>query len=246
MNVEELSILDEHQTDVYQSILEEVRNITDRPDHRRALIVNTIYRETLKTEGPAAADDFILSLRAIKSKNKVNRVFAIDNKFYTSGVYKIINTNNNKIYVGSSPDMSKRLRNHATELSSGSHPNPALQLDFNDKSAVWEVDVLERTSYSDRFMREQYWLDKLEPWAWTNNGYNYRQIATRRNNLHLYSNEAQDDYLIRALKMDAAWLNKYAINVPANKEMIDLFMKRAAVASATLPKRKRIHICLRS
>ena len=44
-----------------------------------------------------------------------------------SGVYKIINLINNKLYVGSSSNLRKRERDHFTELERGVHKNKHLQ-----------------------------------------------------------------------------------------------------------------------
>ena len=49
----------------------------------------------------------------------------------TSGIYAIVNTLNNKKYVGSSSDIRKRYRQHYNELSKNSHINIHLQRAFN-------------------------------------------------------------------------------------------------------------------
>lgn len=48
----------------------------------------------------------------------------------TCGVYEITNTKNNKRYIGSSNFVFKRLHEHHTALTKGSHPNDRLQKDW--------------------------------------------------------------------------------------------------------------------
>ncbi len=48
-----------------------------------------------------------------------------------AGVYEIRNTLNNKVYIGSSVSLSRRMSVHRLQLSKGNHPNPHLQFAFN-------------------------------------------------------------------------------------------------------------------
>jgi len=57
---------------------------------------------------------------------KINRIKT------KAGVYKIINTRNGRYYIGSSADISGRLRQHFKELSSGRHHNAPLQKDYDE------------------------------------------------------------------------------------------------------------------
>jgi group I intron endonuclease len=47
------------------------------------------------------------------------------------GIYKIINRNNGKYYVGSSTDLADRWREHKRHLRSGKHINPKLLASWN-------------------------------------------------------------------------------------------------------------------
>lgn len=47
------------------------------------------------------------------------------------GIYAIENTVNNKIYIGSSKDINKRIIQHKFNLSNNNHHNPDLQADWN-------------------------------------------------------------------------------------------------------------------
>ena len=46
------------------------------------------------------------------------------------GVYKITNTQNNKVYIGQSTDIEKRFKTHKKKLRKGSHENCYLQDDW--------------------------------------------------------------------------------------------------------------------
>ena len=46
-----------------------------------------------------------------------------------SGIYKITNNANGKVYIGQSQNIFMRRRQHFMELSSGRHPNKNMQND---------------------------------------------------------------------------------------------------------------------
>lgn len=48
-----------------------------------------------------------------------------------SGIYKIINLQNNKYYVGSTKDFSRRKQTHFSKLKNNNHPNKHLQSSYN-------------------------------------------------------------------------------------------------------------------
>lgn len=82
----------------------------------------------------------------------------------TSGVYRIINTANGKIYIGSSIDLSTRWRKHRYDLRSNKHPNRKLQNSWNKHSeSMFRFEIIELILPMFLLEREQYWLDKLHP-----------------------------------------------------------------------------------
>lgn len=56
-----------------------------------------------------------------------------------SGIYSIVNTKNNKIYIGESLDIKSRWKDHIADLKSNAHANNKLQNDYN----VFGEDVFE-------------------------------------------------------------------------------------------------------
>lgn len=93
------------------------------------------------------------------------------------GVYKITNIINNKFYVGSSKDIESRWSQHIYALQNGMHANQYLQNAWNKYGGDnFTFEVIEECEPSVQFEREQFYLNKLNPFD--ENGYNIvRQIS---------------------------------------------------------------------
>ena len=74
------------------------------------------------------------------------------------GVYMIVNTANNTVYIGStSKSFEKRWREHKNDLKANRHPNIHLQRAYNrDGEAGFDYDVLEETD--DTIEAEDFWI----------------------------------------------------------------------------------------
>ena len=75
------------------------------------------------------------------------------------GIYKITCLPENRIYIGSSSDITKRWQRHIRTLNKQEHHNYKLQLDwdcYGDESFTFEI--IEETS--NLVEREKFWLDK--------------------------------------------------------------------------------------
>jgi len=80
-----------------------------------------------------------------------------------SGIYKILNTLNGRIYIGSAKEFKSRWKSHARHLKSGKHSNKYLQNDFNKCGAeAFEFHILELTegTQEERKLREQVYIDQ--------------------------------------------------------------------------------------
>jgi len=79
-----------------------------------------------------------------------------------SGIYKLTNKNNNKVYIGSAKRFKERWNQHAASLRRNKHHNKYLQADFNkcgEEAFVFEVlEVVEGTK-QDRLIAEQRFID---------------------------------------------------------------------------------------
>ncbi len=88
------------------------------------------------------------------------------------GIYKIINTSNNKIYIGSSSNLKKRKSNHFHYLKNNKHPNKHLQSSYNKYGNEYFIfEIIEECIIKDLILKEQHYIDKLNP------DYNKRIIA---------------------------------------------------------------------
>lgn len=102
------------------------------------------------------------------------------------GVYQIRNLINEKVFVGSSLNLEGIFNRYRFALQAGSHPNKALQADWNESGAenfafeiLEELPAGENPGYdyrSDLEVLEDLWLEKLEPFG--EKGYNERKMTT--------------------------------------------------------------------
>lgn len=81
-----------------------------------------------------------------------------------SGIYRIINTQNNKSYVGSAVNLRVRLHRHLYELRKLIHPNKYLQRAFNkaavDNFKVEILEIFEYIEYKELLTIEKYYILK--------------------------------------------------------------------------------------
>ena len=81
-----------------------------------------------------------------------------------SGIYKIINAVNGKIYIGSAVDLARRERQHFVSLNNGKHFNWHLQSAFNKYGAKYfSFEIIEYCEPEDCVVREQYYIDLYTP-----------------------------------------------------------------------------------
>ena len=92
-----------------------------------------------------------------------------------TGIYKITNLDNGKMYVGQAIDIYDRWDSHIRKLKSGNHDNSYLQNSWNlHGKEKFKFDILELCDYTELDEREIYWIDKLKTYKYRNdsNGYN--------------------------------------------------------------------------
>lgn len=79
-----------------------------------------------------------------------------------SGVYKIENKVNGKIYIGSTDDLRRRFKQHRTTLTIGKHSNSELQADWiKNEGRNFSFTVLQVTDdYENKKEVEKYYIDK--------------------------------------------------------------------------------------
>lgn len=76
------------------------------------------------------------------------------------GIYAVLNTTNNRHYIGSSTDIAARWAHHRLMLSLGRHCNPHLQNSWNKHGAdMFIFKIIETCLPNDLITREQYYIN---------------------------------------------------------------------------------------
>jgi group I intron endonuclease len=79
------------------------------------------------------------------------------------GIYKIINKENSKIYIGSSIDIEHRWYQHKYYLKNNKHDNKHLQRAWNKYGEdAFLFEIIEECEENKILEREQYWINKLD------------------------------------------------------------------------------------
>lgn len=104
----------------------------------------------------------------------------MDENLYKTGVYKIINIVNNKVYIGSTADklgFKHRWKCHLVALRANKHCNTYLQRAFNKYSEEsFKFEILEICSKEDCIKLEQHYLDLFKSYE-IDVGYNLCKTA---------------------------------------------------------------------
>lgn len=88
----------------------------------------------------------------------------LDDYIKVSGIYRITNKINKKIYIGSSQDVVRRLRQHRSTLVRNIHKNPKLQAAWNKyKEDSFEFEFLFSSEIKDLLYWEQLTINHLNP-----------------------------------------------------------------------------------
>jgi hypothetical protein len=99
------------------------------------------------------------------------------------GIYKITNTKNNKVYVGSSIEIEKRREKHFWMLKKGIHDNKFLQSSFNrDGNENFIFEIIEFCDFEVLVNKENYYITEYK----SNNmkfGYNLCMVSDERRNI---------------------------------------------------------------
>ena len=89
-----------------------------------------------------------------------------------SGIYKIVNLINNKIYVGSAVNFKNRFKTHLSRLKNNKHHSIILQNSWNKYGGDnFKFEIIEECDKLILIKREQYYIDELKPY------YNICKIA---------------------------------------------------------------------
>lgn len=125
-----------------------------------------------------------------KSKDSIGKLFPYKEYEGIFCVYKIVNSINNKIYIGSTSDFSKRRVTHFRELQKNIHHNSYLQRSYNKYGKdKFIIDIIEKIVFPKEFLlwdkrkilldREQSYINIYSS-AVAKHGYNLDPIAGSR------------------------------------------------------------------
>jgi group I intron endonuclease len=90
-----------------------------------------------------------------------------------SGIYKITNSVNKKVYIGKSINIKARWFNHVSDLTSGKHVNKGFLRDFQLMGAgVFVAELIEKCDKSCLLEREWYYMNQYHK-----NGYELYNIT---------------------------------------------------------------------
>ena len=136
------------------------------------------------------------------------------------GIYKIVNSINNKIYVGSAKNIKKRWSAHKSDLNKNKHHNKHLQNAWNKYGInVFIFEIIEvLTDVSLLITKEQYYIDILNPI------YNHCPIAGNCLG-RIHSEETKQKMKLKKVSEE-------------NKKKISEFMKNRPVKESTKQKAK--------
>ena len=80
-----------------------------------------------------------------------------------SGIYKIVNLINNKVYIGSSKDYKQRLRQHRNQLKSKVHCNNHLQSSYNKNGVSnFKFELIELCNKNELIDKEKYYINLFD------------------------------------------------------------------------------------
>ena len=108
----------------------------------------------------------------LKSRKDLNREYK--ERVKPAGVYQVKNIANGKVLLGSSLNLEGPLNRHKFMLKIGSHPNKALQKDWDELGAErFAFEILEEVQQrkddpnfnlkDELTLLEMIWLEKLQP-----------------------------------------------------------------------------------
>lgn len=95
-----------------------------------------------------------------------------------SGIYKITNLKNGKVYIGQSENIFIRRKQHFGALKHKTHSNKQMQKDFTaQKGRGFRWDVVEFCDLKKLNEREKYWIDYYNS---IKDGYNCGWVPYKR------------------------------------------------------------------
>ena len=109
----------------------------------------------------------------VKSRKELNKEYV--ERVKPAGVYQVRNLTNGKVFLGSSLNLEGPLNRHKFMLKIGSHPNKALQKDWEELGPEqFAFEIMEEVQRKDDpsfnlkdelELLEMIWIEKLQPFS---------------------------------------------------------------------------------
>lgn len=145
-----------------------------------------------------------------------NRKQILEENQGRSGVYRWINNLNNKTYIGSSINLSKRLGNYYNKVDLTRNPRPITQALLKHGHSNFTLEILEYCPQASLLEREQFYLNSFKP------SYNILKFA----------------YSMLGFKHSPENISKFKLKTvsPEHKEILSLAHKDKVVSEETRKK----------
>lgn len=121
-----------------------------------------------------------------------------------SGIYKIINIQNGRIYIGSAKEFKSRARQHFSSLRNNKHQNKFLQNDFNkceEEAFEFHVILITEGNTEERRKVEQDCIsEQLDNWE---NCYNFKKKTAKKDGP--WSNTPEETSKLKSENMKKRW-----------------------------------------
>lgn len=150
----------------------------------------------------------------------------VSRKNYSKGyIYKILNTKNNKVYIGSTINFELRKRTHIRTLNSDTHFNRYLQNSWNKYGeSAFIFEIIECTLNTDILIaREQFYMDSYKSYN-RNIGYNINKLADSSLGRRV-SEETKEKIRQKHLKANRKGVNSHQWGRKHTKETKDKISK---------------------
>jgi group I intron endonuclease len=106
-----------------------------------------------------------------------------------SGIYKITNTLTNKVYIGSSTNISNREYKHFWMLKKNIHDNEYLQKSFNKYGDIFfNFEIIEYCQYNELIEKENFYITSYNS---NNSNYGYNLASVNEFRRNTYNSEVK-------------------------------------------------------
>ncbi len=162
------------------------------------------------------------------------------------GIYKIINRNNNKIYIGSSEDIVGRWKEHVNQLETNTHHSWKLQNDYNKYGfTVFDFSIIEIIKNPKYLLEiEQGYIDKYSSYD-DNIGYNVRCSTTGKVNDKDFTKELELLYYYKNINNEDKIKLKNNLNIFSgeNEKIISRYKDKYCLSKTWYRKEGAQQIC---